>query len=146
MILSFPFFISAEFFKHHNKSHKHHKLVPYSDSEDGAAVDDDVEIISSLPPSTTPRKRRRRMLREPLDVQFLRRSSRLAQDQGFLNDASASQALDNPLQYAARQVGSGAPAPHLPLDNIQGIATGFLQIQPGAVSAAALLELDDDQE
>nr|CAB3451916.1 unnamed protein product [Digitaria exilis] len=35
-------------------------------------------------------------------------------------------------------------APYLNIETIQGIATGYLQIQPGAVSAAALLELDEE--
>jgi hypothetical protein len=41
------------------------------------------------------------------------------------------------------EASSGA-APHLSLDNIQGIATGFLQMQPEAVSTSALLDLDLD--
>lgn len=37
------------------------------------------------------------------------------------------------------------PAPFLDVDNVQAMATGFLKMQPGAVSSAALFESSDDE-
>nr|CAB3486588.1 unnamed protein product [Digitaria exilis] len=115
-------------------------LVPYSDTED----DDEVQEIPK-PPSSSARMRRRKMMKEPLDVAFLRRSSRLNQDQGFLNNAHAEAAVGNPGVYTAQVEGSSVTAPYLDVGTMQGIA-GFLQIQPEAVSAAALLELDAEAD
>ncbi|KAF8662441.1 hypothetical protein HU200_056026 [Digitaria exilis] len=110
-----------------------------------ASDDEEVQEIESLPPSSSTRKRRRRMMREPLDVAFLRRSARLAQDDDFINNASAEAAVaDNPSVYTAQHGSSSSAAPYLNIETIQGIATGYLQIQPGAISAAALFELDDE--
>ncbi|KAF8641889.1 hypothetical protein HU200_067597 [Digitaria exilis] len=115
-------------------------LVPYPASDD-----EEVQEIESLLPSSSTRKRRRRTMREALDVAFLRRSARLAQDDGFINNASAeAAAADNPSVYTAQHAGPSSVAPYLNIETIQGIATGYLQIQPGAVSAAALLELDEE--
>lgn len=42
--------------------------------------------------------------------------------------------------------GHTAPAPHLSSAIVEGIATGFLQIQPEVVSAAILKQDTDGQE
>lgn len=99
--------------------------MPYSDNEEEEDADSEVVILRSLPRSSTPHKRRRRMLREPLDVEFLRRSSRLARGHGFHDASSAQQAQDNLSTYSAGQVAPCAPAPHLPLDLLQGITGGI---------------------
>lgn len=118
-------------------------LVPYSDSDE-----EDVQVLQTPPtPTSSMRKRRRRMLREPLDVAFLRCSARLNQEEGYINEASAVAALANPSIYLGH---TSAPAaaevpPYLSIDNIQGMDSGFLQMQTGAVSAPALLELDEDE-
>ncbi|KAF8752694.1 hypothetical protein HU200_011935 [Digitaria exilis] len=103
------------------------------------------QIEIPKPPSSSARMRRRKMMKEPLDVAFLRRSSRLNQDQGFLNNAHAEAAVGNPGVYTAQVEGSSVTAPYLDVGTMQGIA-GFLQIQPEAVSAAALLELDAEAD
>ncbi|CAN6334420.1 unnamed protein product [Urochloa humidicola] len=120
------------------------KLVPYSDSE--GEEDEDVDVREILNPQLkTPRKRRARKLKEPMEAPFVRRSRRLNPEcGGFRNQASAQAAADNPSVYMPIPLPSDAPATHLSVDIIQGIATNFLGIQPEAVSAAALLELDND--
>lgn len=115
-------------------------LVPYQMDED----EDSVTEISSPPPRSTPRKRRRHRLKEPLDEAFLRRSARLNQDHGFKDNASAEQAKNNPSLYVAQAGEASSRAPYLSADVIHGIATGYLKMQPEAASAAALLELDED--
>ncbi|CAN6248991.1 unnamed protein product [Urochloa humidicola] len=120
------------------------KLVPYSDSEGEEDEDDDVQEILN-PQLKTPRKRRARKLKEPLEAPFVRRSRRLNPEcGGFRNQASAQAAADNPSVYMPVPLPSDAPATHLSVDIIQGIATNFLGIQPEVVFAAALLELDND--
>ncbi|KAF8650537.1 hypothetical protein HU200_063911 [Digitaria exilis] len=118
-------------------------LVPYSDSED----DDDVQLIPRLPPSSTPHKRCSLKLKEPLDDSFLTRSKRRQPvHDGFRDDASAKEALDYPKIYEARTQDGVPPAPSLGLDVIQGIRVGFLKVRPEDVSAAALFDLDDDDD
>ncbi|KAF8714080.1 hypothetical protein HU200_028079 [Digitaria exilis] len=76
-------------------------LVPYPASDD-----EEVQEIESLPPSSSTCKRHLRTMREPLDVAFLRRSARLAQDDGFIDNASAEVAVvDNPSVYTAQHAG-----------------------------------------
>ncbi|CAL5091738.1 unnamed protein product [Urochloa decumbens] len=114
-------------------------LVPYPDS------DDDEEVKEVEGPISSSRKRRRRRLREPLESSFVRRSLRLNPDVGGFRDAeSQAEATAYPNVYSAAPVDATVVAPHLSMENIKGIATGFLQIQPEAVSPALLLELDDD--
>ncbi|CAO2189797.1 unnamed protein product [Urochloa humidicola] len=113
-------------------------LVPYSDSEN----EDDVHEIDG-PLNVTPSKRRARRPREPLEGKFCRRSKRLNPDVGGFCSAAAQEAAnDNPSIYVVSPV-TGEPAPHLTVANIQGLAQGYLQMQPEDVSAAVLLELDD---
>lgn len=108
-------------------------------------VDDDVqEIAPPLPSSSTSRKRRRKLLKEPLDVAFLRRSARLNQGDGFRSQESAATASLNPSSFVAQPVDTSVVPPHLSVDNIQGIASNFLKMPLADVSATALLELDDD--
>ncbi|KAF8661800.1 hypothetical protein HU200_056755 [Digitaria exilis] len=114
-------------------------LVPYDMSDD-----EEVMEISAMPASVTPRKRRHHKMKEPLDASFLRRSKRLSKDHGFRTDEQAAEASNNPSIYEAHVVSSAIVAPHLSIDAIQGMATGYLRMQPEAVSAATLLELDVD--
>ncbi|RCV33250.1 hypothetical protein SETIT_7G068400v2 [Setaria italica] len=98
----------------------------------------ELSIIEKTP-SSTPRKRRDKKMKEPLDVRFVRRSRRLKKDlQGFRDEASAAAPAPTPLEAVP------SPAPHLSVENVQGIATGFLQIQPMVVSAEALNKLNGD--
>lgn len=49
-----------------------------------------------------------------------------------------------PVFYAPPSAEQVEPAPFLGVDNVQALATGFLKMQPGAVSSAALLESSDE--
>ncbi|CAO2187054.1 unnamed protein product [Urochloa humidicola] len=91
------------------------------------------------------RKRRARKMKEPLDPDFRRRSKRLNPDiGGFRNKESEAKAADFPTIYTgSADNASNAPAPHLSATLMEGIAVNYLQMQPGAVSAAILDELDD---
>ncbi|KAF8711353.1 hypothetical protein HU200_029382 [Digitaria exilis] len=115
-------------------------LVPYFDSED----DEEVQEIPK-PPSSSARKRRRKMMKEPLDVAFLRRSSRLNKDQGLLDNAHADVVVGYPGVYTTQVEASSVIVPFLDVDTMQGI-DGFIQIQPEGVSAAALLKLDAEAD
>lgn len=127
-------------------------LVPYGDSDD----DGDFYLKEMQGPlKETPRKRRSRKIKEPLDAKFLRCSQRNNVDLGgFRNAESTQAAANNPSIYATPlavlppvyhgSADGGSQAPHLPLEIIQGIATEYLQMQPSAVSAASIFELDDD--
>ncbi|KAF8724294.1 hypothetical protein HU200_021323 [Digitaria exilis] len=89
-------------------------------------------------------------MKEPLEAKFVPRSVRLNKEvDGFKDEASAAAAASVDMQaimpYAAKASSYGKPAPHLSVENVQGIATGFLQIQPVAVSAAILDVSDDEQ-
>lgn len=95
-----------------------------------------------------------------MEASFLRQSRRLNPDLGGFRDSSSRAVVVlpdapapvptslglNPSVYTIQPTGeaSSGAAPHLSLDNIQGIATGFLQMQPEAVSTSALLDLDLD--
>ncbi|CAL4970509.1 unnamed protein product [Urochloa decumbens] len=115
-------------------------LVPYSDSED---EDDVVEVVGAQ--STTPKRRRARHPREQLEDVFCRRSKRLNPNLGgFRTAASVAEVADNPSVYMVGPSTAEVAAPHLSIQNIQGLATGYLQIPPDAVSAAVLLELDNE--
>lgn len=60
------------------------------------------------------------------------------------NVASAQKAADFPSIYAGvASVEADLPL-HLSVKNIQSVAMGFLQMHPPAMSAFALLELDND--
>ncbi|KAF8666476.1 hypothetical protein HU200_053587 [Digitaria exilis] len=97
-----------------------------------------MEIQGPLP---TPCKRRARKLKEPLDTKFLRRSARTSLGLGgFRNKEAAKEYEDS----AASPL--DPPAPHLSVGMIQGIAIGFLHMQPSVVSASALLDLDNDDD
>lgn len=115
------------------------RLVLYPDTDDNE--DDEVVEIPKPLGASSSRKRRRLVVR---GVSLLRRSACLNQAQCFKNNESAEAATLNPSTFTASAVDADVVAPHLPLDLIQSVATGYLQIQPEAVSAAALLELDDD--
>lgn len=86
------------------------------------------------PLRSTPRKHRARKLKEPLDVVFLRRSKRLNSNlDGFRSEEAAQEAANNPSIYNVATSDEANVAPYLSIDNIQGMATGFLQIQPEVV-------------
>lgn len=115
--------------------------------------DNDVEILNDPPPVfQTPRRKKALKVKEKIDDSFLRRSKRLAnKSQGFKNAESAKEATEaakimednfNPMPLANIPPPATNVAPHLPQDVIEGIATGFLQIQPEIVSAT-LLKKDD---
>nr|XP_034583626.1 uncharacterized protein LOC117846530 [Setaria viridis] len=126
-------------------------LVPYTNDED----DDEVREIDG-PKSGTPSKRRARKLKEPMEDVVLRRIKRLNADVGgFRNEKSALEATDYPtpievvppMYSGTADIGaSPSPVPHLPIDTIQSMATGFLQMQPNAIGVVALLELDNDDD
>lgn len=86
-------------------------------------------------------------MKEALEDKFLHCSKRLNHDlQGFRDAASKEQAEDFPDIYTGKvDLQQGADlAPHMSPTVIHGIAMGFLQIQPEAMSTAILEELDDD--
>jgi hypothetical protein len=105
-------------------------------------------------------------MKEPLEACFLRHSRHLNPDLGGYRDHASAQAVTvaatavgNPPVHADALVVVSDPSPlpcyylgavlicsHLPLSTIQGMAMGFLKMQPEAVSAAAFLELDDDDD
>lgn len=101
------------------------------------------------PANFTPKKRRARKLLEPLD-EFLRRSKRTAEKlSGFKDESSAKKASKAVMEFQPLAIilaGHTAPAPHLSSAIVEGIATGFLQIQPEVVSAAILKQDTDGQE
>jgi hypothetical protein len=118
--------------------------VPYFDSD---SDDDEVLVIEGPITSTTPKKRRAHKLKEPLHSKFLRRSSMLNQDKaGFRTKEDSLVAAANPPFYSAKAHDASVAAPYLPNASIQGMVMGFLQIQPSVVSAAALLDLDLDED
>ncbi|CAN6174190.1 unnamed protein product [Urochloa humidicola] len=118
-------------------------LVPYSDSEE----DDEVEEIEPSAFKAKSRKRRACKVREQLGKPFVRRSKRLNPDHdGFHSEEGKAAASTFPNIYSSSAVNTAHVAPHLSIDNIQGIATQYLKIQPEAVSACALLELDCDDD
>ncbi|CAL4922344.1 unnamed protein product [Urochloa decumbens] len=113
-------------------------------------ADVELEILDAPPPRTTPRKRRRKMMREPLAVDFVRRSARLNKEvdgfkDGVSAEAAAAEAQDRAIvPYEGKALSLDHTAPHLSFANVQGIAVNFLQIQPGAVDAS-ILEVSDDE-
>lgn len=116
-------------------------LVPYADDEEDS---DEVQVLSSMPPAS--RKRKSRKLKEPLDERFLRRSTTLNKDKdGFHSQVDKVQAAAGAITIyhgSAAPSASASPAPHLTPAVIQGLFVGFLHVQPEAVSAAVLEELD----
>ena len=122
--------------------------------------DKEVEILDEAPVVfQTPRKRKSLKVKEKLDDSFLRRSRRIANRLGGYKDAASAKAANQvkepfteeedvadpcPLAIIPGPSNYGA-APHLPKEILEGIATGFLQIQPKAASAA-LLEKDNIDE
>ncbi|CAN6221448.1 unnamed protein product [Urochloa humidicola] len=123
------------------------KLVPYEDSDD--EEDFELKEIEGPTSSATPKKRRARKMKEPLEEGFVRRSRRLNPEIGGFRDAASAQAAqDYPVIYAKPLVvvppEQASVAPYLPVDCIQNIGVGFLQMQPSVVSAAALFDLDDE--
>ncbi|CAO2142164.1 unnamed protein product [Urochloa humidicola] len=127
------------------------KLVPYEDSDQ--EEDYDLKEIEGPITAAMPKKRRAKKLKEPLEKEFVRHSKRKNPDVGGFRDAASAQAAqDYPIIYARplavvppdQEDPYPAASPHLPLDSIQSIGVGFLKMQPSAVSAAALLDLDDE--
>lgn len=105
----------------------------------------DLEILEEAPAVfVTPRKKRVLKVKEKLDDSFLRRSKRLAKKfDGYKDAESAKKGKetavvidDEPMPLAIIPPPVNEAAPHLPRDFIEGIATGFLQIQPETVSVA----------
>jgi hypothetical protein len=119
-------------------------LVPYSDSD---SDDDEVVVIEGPITSATPKKRRARKLKEPIYSKFPRRSFRLNQGKAeFRTKDDALTAAAFPSFYSAETQDAFVVALYLPIDSIQGMATGFLRIQPSVVFVAALLDLDLDDD
>ena len=94
-----------------------------------------------------------------MDDSFLRRSRRIANKLGGYKDAASAKAANQvkapstteedvadpfPLAIILGPSNYG-PAPHLSKEILEGIATGFLQIQPEAASTA-FLEKDNIDE
>ncbi|CAL5089301.1 unnamed protein product [Urochloa decumbens] len=142
--------------------------------EEDEADEDELRFITKEEAVTkTPRKRRAKKLCTPLSKEFVRCSIRLNKDlQGFKDqesrdDFSSSKAGEDlpeqepvlqmtmepvPLAIVPPQtyVGQAAehdstPAPFLSVENVQAMATGYLKMQAGSVSATALLESSDDE-
>ena len=98
-------------------------------------------------------------VKEKLDDSFMRHSRRIANKLGGYKDAASAKAAKQvketitveetvadptPLAIILGPSTYGA-APHLSKEILEGIATGFLQIQP-EVASAALLEKDNIDE
>ncbi|KAF8749736.1 hypothetical protein HU200_012563 [Digitaria exilis] len=114
-------------------------LIPYP------ADDSDDEEVLEIPPFQPPAscKCKARKLKEPMDVRFLRRSEKLSKScGGFRSEQAKDAASALPNIYEGVAAPGSPPAPHLSTDIIQSIGTGFLQMQPEAVSAAVLEELE----
>lgn len=138
-------------------------LEDVADGSEFEAPEEDVEILETPPPvfMTDCKKKKTLKVREKLDDNFLRHSKRLSSKmQGYKDAASASKAkktdetkspnenievIDEASPLPIIPPSGSAVAPHLSADILQGIATGFLQIQPESVSAALLKRdhLDD---
>nr|TKW21255.1 hypothetical protein SEVIR_4G171500v2 [Setaria viridis] len=125
--------------------------VGMAEAEDKAPQEEDLMIIDEPKPKITLRKCRTKKLKEPLDVKFVRRSKRLNKELGgFRDEASAAaveehqEALQAIVPYEGKASSSRMPTPHLSIENVQGIATRFLQIEPVVVIAQILHLLDDD--
>ncbi|CAN6230933.1 unnamed protein product [Urochloa humidicola] len=143
-----------------------------AEDEAEEATEDEVRIIPKEEAVIKPnRKRRAKKMRTPLSKKFVRRSSRINKDlDGFRDkeskDAYAEEKEENveailevqPLAMvpaddidpsSSRSVGKSAahasPAPFFSVDNVKAMATGFLKMQPGVVSEAALLASSDDE-
>ncbi|CAO2168125.1 unnamed protein product [Urochloa humidicola] len=143
------------------------------DDKAPSADDDDLKIISKEEAVIkTPRKHRARKPRSPLEKKFVRRSRRLNTDlDGFRDqeskdahaaaeeeDIGVEAALDPlPLAvlppsdelhqgYSSAAAEGSTPSPFLSVDNALAMATGYLKMQAGSVSAAALLASSDDEE
>jgi hypothetical protein len=91
-------------------------------------------------------------VKEQLDDGFLRRSKRISNLCGGFKDAKSAKkakqpTVDDPVKPMPLAIIplSQDAAPHLSKEILEGITTGFLQIQPEVVSAALLNEdnLDD---
>lgn len=103
----------------------------------------------------TPRKKNAFKLKKRIDDSFLRRSKKLAKKyESFKNEESAKKAREDANVTTVENVEPDEPmpldviprpAPHLSKEIIEGIAHGFLQIQPKVVSTA-LLDKDDLDE
>lgn len=125
--------------------------VGMAEAEDKAPQEEDLMIIDEPKPKITLRKCRTKKLKEPLDVKFVRRSKRLNKELGgFRDEASAAaveehqEALQAIVPYEGKASSSRMPTPHLSIENVQGIATRFLQIELVVVIAQILHLLDDD--
>ncbi|CAL4915735.1 unnamed protein product [Urochloa decumbens] len=123
--------------------------LPLGDGRQDNAADVDLEILDAPPPRSTPCKRRRKMLREPLEVEFVRRSERLRKEVGGYKDGAVAEAAADAaskaiVPYEGIAMSPDHTAPHLSVANIQGIAVNFLQIQLGTVDAS-ILEVSDDE-
>ena len=102
----------------------------------------------------TPRRKKTLKVKEKLDDNFLRRSKRISEKlQGYKNVESAQKAKEaeetmeetEPMPLAVIPPAATEAAPHLSVEIMEGIARGFLQIQPESVSAA-LLNKDNNDE
>jgi hypothetical protein len=107
----------------------------------------------------TPRRKKTIKVKERLDDSFLRRRRRIAKKyEGFKNGESAKKAKEAagtnaPTMTKDAEVAEEpmplavipGPAPHLSREIMEGIAHGFLQIQPAVISAT-LLDKDDLDE
>ncbi|CAD6221146.1 unnamed protein product [Miscanthus lutarioriparius] len=111
-----------------------------------------IAVVPSLLRETPSKKKKTVKVKEQLDDGFLRRSKRISNLRGDFKDAESAKkakqpTVDDPVEPMPLAIipPSQDAAPHLSKEILEGIATGFLQIQPEAVSAALLDEdnLDD---
>jgi hypothetical protein len=111
------------------------------------------QVITELPPTDAvqkikeaPGKRRAKKIVDPVDVKSLRRSTRLNKDLDGFKATGAGVAEDNALAYVGHfdRDAAAAPPPHLSKANVQAIGTGFLKIQPMALSDATLFASSDE--
>lgn len=132
------------------------RLLPPQITEPLENMLDDDELMEITGENFTPRKRRATKPKEQLDDRFLRHSKRNAvkldgyktapvhADKDVPDQADKDDVLD-PMPLAIIPAPGSTPAPHLTKNVIEGIATGFLQIQPEVVSAA-LLQYDPNED
>jgi hypothetical protein len=113
---------------------------------------DEVEALPPHPPSAPTakelaRKRKGKRPAGPLDVKTLRRSTRLNKNrEGYKPIGSASDADVKFYEGHFDVVEAKEIPPHLSKENLNAIGTGFLKLQPMAVTDTALLASDDDNE
>ncbi|CAD6272592.1 unnamed protein product [Miscanthus lutarioriparius] len=105
-------------------------------------LDEEDDLFEIIAEEFTPRKRRATRAKEQIDDRFLRRSKRHAvKNQGYKAPPvnRKEKEIPSPMPLACILAPGASVAPHLTENIVHGIATGFLQIQPSALSAAILM-------